>query len=69
MTADDRMLEMLGDLIERAKKAGADAADAIAVESAELSHGDRLDIGSLEFQVVVEKRTAEPEAYELPADV
>ena len=39
------------------------------VQSAELSHGDRLDIGSLEFQVVVEKRTAEPEAYELPADV
>ena len=54
MTADDKMLEMLGDLIERAKKAGADAADAIAVESAELSHAQRF--GEIEMMERSESR-------------
>ena len=41
----------------------------LPVQSAELKHGDRLDVGSLEFQVVVEEREEEPQAYELPAEV
>ncbi|HLI20709.1 MAG TPA: TldD/PmbA family protein [Stellaceae bacterium] len=35
-------LSLLGDLIARAKKAGADAADAVLFESASLSHAQRL---------------------------
>ena len=41
----------------------------LRIQSAEVKHGDRLDIGSLEFQVVVEEREEEPQAYELPAEV
>ena len=46
MTQADRSLDLLDDLISRARKAGADAADALLVESAGLSATRRL--GKLE---------------------
>ena len=39
------------------------------VQSAELHHGDRLQLGTWAFQVLIEARSAAPEAYELSADV
>jgi pSer/pThr/pTyr-binding forkhead associated (FHA) protein len=36
-----------------------------AVQSAELSHGDRFEIGGLQFMLAIEEREHEPEAYEL----
>lgn len=44
--SNDAALELLGDLIRRARNAGADAADAVLVDSAALSHARRL--GKLE---------------------
>ena len=38
----DTDLDLLDELIARARKAGADAADAVAVTSASLSHAQRL---------------------------
>jgi PmbA protein len=46
MTASDSALDLLADLIRRARRAGADAADAILVGSAAISHARRL--GKLE---------------------
>ncbi len=42
MPPDDNALSILGDLIATAKKAGADAADAVLVEGASVSHAQRL---------------------------
>ena len=42
MTATDDPLSLLGDLIAKAKAAGADAADAVHFSSAGLSHAQRL---------------------------
>lgn len=39
------------------------------VHSGELTHGDRFDIGSLGFQILIEEREQEPEAYELPTEL
>jgi pSer/pThr/pTyr-binding forkhead associated (FHA) protein len=36
-----------------------------AVQSAELRHGDRFEIGGRVFQLAIEERELEPEAYEL----
>ena len=33
---------------------------------AKLQHGDRVRIGTLEFQLIIEEREQEPETYELP---
>jgi pSer/pThr/pTyr-binding forkhead associated (FHA) protein len=38
------------------------------VQSAELEHGDRLEIGGLKFQLVVEERLEEPEVFEITAE-
>lgn len=46
MTASDNAIDLLADLIRRARRAGADAADAILVGSAAISHARRL--GKLE---------------------
>jgi pSer/pThr/pTyr-binding forkhead associated (FHA) protein len=37
------------------------------VQSAELHHGDAVDIGEQRFVVVIEEREAEPEVYEIEA--
>ncbi|HXP31661.1 MAG TPA: metallopeptidase TldD-related protein [Stellaceae bacterium] len=42
MSQDTDALSLLGDLIARARRAGADAADALLVEGASLSHAQRL---------------------------
>jgi len=42
MTATDDPLSLLGDLIAKAKKAGAEAADAVHFSSIGLSHAQRL---------------------------
>jgi pSer/pThr/pTyr-binding forkhead associated (FHA) protein len=39
------------------------------VQSAELHHGDRLQLGTWAFQLLIEARSAAPDAYELSADV
>jgi len=36
------------------------------VQVAALQHGDRVQIGTLEFQLIIEEREQEPETYELP---
>jgi pSer/pThr/pTyr-binding forkhead associated (FHA) protein len=38
------------------------------VKSAELHHGDRLQLGTWAFQVLVEARSDAPDAYELSVD-
>ena len=38
-----------------------------AVKTAELHHGDTVEIGEQRFVVVVEERVAEPETYEIDA--
>ena len=40
----DRDLDLLGDLVARAKRAGADAADAVMIEGIHLSHSQRLGV-------------------------
>jgi len=42
MTTDTRAQDLLGNLISKAKAAGADAADAVLLQSASLSHAQRL---------------------------
>lgn len=42
MTTDSEALNLLEDLIKKAKALGADAADALVFESASLSHAQRL---------------------------
>lgn len=42
MSADSQALDLLADLIARARKAGADQADAVLVESTSLTHAQRL---------------------------
>ena len=42
MTGDRQALDLLGDLIGKAKAAGADAADALVLQSVSLSHAQRL---------------------------
>lgn len=42
MMEDTEALTLLGDLVERARRAGADAADAVLFEGAALSHAQRL---------------------------
>ncbi|MBO6863812.1 MAG: TldD/PmbA family protein, partial [Alphaproteobacteria bacterium] len=42
MTADTDALSLIQDLVDRAKKAGADAADAVAGLSTSVSHAQRL---------------------------
>jgi pSer/pThr/pTyr-binding forkhead associated (FHA) protein len=39
------------------------------VHSGELKHGDRVDVGGLGFQILIEEREQEPEAYELPSEI
>jgi pSer/pThr/pTyr-binding forkhead associated (FHA) protein len=36
------------------------------VQVAALQHGDHVQIGTLEFQLIIEERDQEPETYELP---
>lgn len=38
------------------------------VQSAELQHGDQIEIGTLTFQLVVERQAVEQEVYELPIE-
>jgi len=45
------------------------ALNGAAVQSAEVHHGDRLQLGTWAFQVLVEERSAVSDAYELSADV
>ena len=40
----------------------------VVVESAELKHGDRFQLGAQEFQFVIEEVEAAPEVYELEVD-
>ncbi|MDJ0868187.1 MAG: FHA domain-containing protein [Myxococcota bacterium] len=37
-----------------------------AVETAELKHGDRIELGELMLQLVIEPRESEPKAYVVP---
>ena len=52
--ASDDMLNFLNDLVAKARKAGADAADALCVEGASISHARRL--GKLEKLERAEQR-------------
>jgi len=38
------------------------------VQTAELQHGDRLEIGGLKFQLVIEERREAPEVFEITAE-
>ena len=42
MTRKDNTLELLSDLVKKAKRTGADAADAVDINSVALSHAQRL---------------------------
>jgi pSer/pThr/pTyr-binding forkhead associated (FHA) protein len=39
------------------------------VQAAELSHGDRFEVGERTFQLVIEEHEPEPEVFELPSPV
>ncbi len=54
MTADAKALDLLDDLLTRAKAAGAEAADAVLFDSVSLSHAQRL--GQLESLKRAESR-------------
>jgi pSer/pThr/pTyr-binding forkhead associated (FHA) protein len=40
-----------------------------AVQSCELDHGDRIEVGSLVFQLVVDEVEASPNTYELTSEI
>ncbi len=38
------------------------------VQAGDIEHGDRIDIGGLTFQFVIEEHDVEPDVYELPSE-